>query len=66
MDSSASVHVSGATSAAARKSPALNECVLRLPEIPTIVTIITSFGLHNESVLVNVIKIGTQISTEEH
>jgi hypothetical protein len=46
MDSIASVHPLGTASAAARNSPALNECFLRLPEIPTIVTIITSFGLY--------------------
>jgi hypothetical protein len=49
MDSIASVHPLGTASAAARNSPALNECFLRLPEIPTIVTIITSFELPRQT-----------------
>jgi hypothetical protein len=42
MDPIASEHPSGTASAAARKRPALNECFLKLPEIPTRVTILTS------------------------
>jgi hypothetical protein len=40
MDLIDSEHPSGTASAAARNSPALKECFLRLPEIPTIVAIV--------------------------